>query len=561
MIFDIILIVLLIGIWLSIRELPIILSSSVSSGVIRPRYIPVIIIIAFLPAFLFSTDIVGNFSQAADLGNPLTILLISLAASSAVWIFSFFTGWTSIVYSLFGALAALRFYTGDTGSYTYFWQSAVVWIVSPLISFSVTILLFHAIKYAFDKAGFHLILLNRILRIMLVASLVLTLFSFSLNNGSMILAMTRSINILLKINLGGITLYGEFLAWVAFMILVVVLYFRPVKNMATKLSVKLFDINTETSVVIMVSMSLVMLLFSSNTICSAVGLAATPISPIHIALGAIIGIGWMHKNINVDKRELLKSGISVIALPALSFLITYILLRIINVQGNLGNFDAGFSKEQKSLDITTFAIASVLFLLAAIIIYFYISRTRESERARLKTAEDRSQLNEMQKALVDLEIKVIQSENGNLHKRLEIKRKDLINNALWIGQQRDFLDELYNNIHELKKIEGIEEIKNQIMAIEGKIMDKRAFSHEMNELYSQVEVLHKDYSVILHERFPDLTEQERRLATLLRLGFSTKELASIMSITPKSVEVCRYRLRKRLNLKRDENLIQFIKSL
>jgi len=104
-------------------------------------------------------------------------------------------------------------------------------------------------------------------------------------------------------------------------------------------------------------------------------------------------------------------------------------------------------------------------------------------------------------------------------------------------------------------------MKSRILSIESKIMDKKAFSHEMNELYSQVEILHKDYSVILQEKFPDLTEQERRLATLLRLGFSTKELASIMSITPKSVEVCRYRLRKRLNLKRDDNLIQFIKSL
>ena len=83
----------------------------------------------------------------------------------------------------------------------------------------------------------------------------------------------------------------------------------------------------------------------------------------------------------------------------------------------------------------------------------------------------------------------------------------------------------------------------------------------LNTLSDLKPILHKDYSVILHERFPGLTEQERRLATLLRLGFSTKELSSIMSITPKSVEVCRYRLRKRLNLKREENLIEFIKSL
>ena len=366
----------------------------------------------------------------------------------------------------------------------------------------------------------------------------------------MIVAFTGPVSNLIRINVSGFVLGGEVLVWILFVILCLALYFKPVKERAASLSMKLFDINTETSVVIMFAVSFVLLLFSSDTLCSFIGLAATPVSPVHLSLSAIIGIGWIHKNVGMDKMEVTKSSISIIALPAFSFLITNMMLRIITINDSA-----------RSFDVTTFAIASVLFLLLAVIIYFYISRNRSSEKEKLKRAEDRNQFNEMQKAIVDMEIKVIQNENANLHKRLEIKRKDLINNALWIGQQRDFLEDLYSDIHELRALDDITNIKEGIFSIEKKIMDKKAFSHEMNELYSQVEVLHKDYSVILHERFPDLTEQEKRLATLLRLGFSTKELASIMSITPKSVEVCRYRLRKKLNLKRDENPIQFIKSL
>ena len=59
------------------------------------------------------------------------------------------------------------------------------------------------------------------------------------------------------------------------------------------------------------------------------------------------------------------------------------------------------------------------------------------------------------------------------------------------------------------------------------------------------------------ERLP----KGRKLANLLRQGFSSKYIASLMNITPKSVEINRYRLRSKLGLSRSDNLIKFIKSI
>lgn len=551
MILEIIFIVLLIGVWLSVREMPVILGPAVSSGVIRSVFIPVVLLLSILPALFLTDGIVLNIRTSFPIQDPFTILIITLSASVAMWAFSLFTKWSSFLYALAGSVLAYSVHSDSVDiASTYMLQSIISWLAAPILCGTFTVALFYGVKFLTDNSGVHLITRNRILRVLYVLSLALVIFSFSINNGSMIVAFTGPVSNLIRINVSGFVLGGEVLVWILFVILCLALYFKPVKERAASLSMKLFDINTETSVVIMFAVSFVLLIFSSDTLCSFIGLAATPVSPVHLSLAAIIGIGWIHKNVGMDKMEVTKSSISIIALPAFSFLITNMMLRIITINDSA-----------RSFDVTTFAIASVLFLLLAVIIYFYISRNRSSEKEKLKRAEDRNQFNEMQKAIVDMEIKVIQNENANLHKRLEIKRKDLINNALWIGQQRDFLEDLYSDIHELRALDDITNIKEGIFSIEKKIMDKKAFSHEMNELYSQVEVLHKDYSVILHERFPDLTEQEKRLATLLRLGFSTKELASIMSITPKSVEVCRYRLRKKLNLKRDENLIQFIKSL
>ena len=83
----------------------------------------------------------------------------------------------------------------------------------------------------------------------------------------------------------------------------------------------------------------------------------------------------------------------------------------------------------------------------------------------------------------------------------------------------------------------------------------------MNDFYAQSEILHKDFNMRLGEAFPNLTESERKLANLLRQGLSSKYIASLMNITPKSVEISRYRLRAKLGLRRSDNLIQFIKTI
>jgi len=87
------------------------------------------------------------------------------------------------------------------------------------------------------------------------------------------------------------------------------------------------------------------------------------------------------------------------------------------------------------------------------------------------------------------------------------------------------------------------------------------FTSEINDFYARSEILHRDFNRRLGEAFPNLTENERKLANLLRQGFSSKYIASLMNITPKSVEINRYRLRAKLGLNRGDNLIKFIKSI
>ena len=62
----------------------------------------------------------------------------------------------------------------------------------------------------------------------------------------------------------------------------------------------------------------------------------------------------------------------------------------------------------------------------------------------------------------------------------------------------------------------------------------------------------------LKQDFPKLTTTDLRLCALLKMNLSSKEIANYLNIAHRSVEVSRYRLRKKLNLDPDTSLLHFL---
>ena len=65
----------------------------------------------------------------------------------------------------------------------------------------------------------------------------------------------------------------------------------------------------------------------------------------------------------------------------------------------------------------------------------------------------------------------------------------------------------------------------------------------------------------LSATYPLLTPAERRLCAFIKMNISTKEIAPLMNISARGVEIARYRIRKKLSLARDTNLMRFLLDL
>jgi DNA-binding CsgD family transcriptional regulator len=79
---------------------------------------------------------------------------------------------------------------------------------------------------------------------------------------------------------------------------------------------------------------------------------------------------------------------------------------------------------------------------------------------------------------------------------------------------------------------------------------------EQFEIY--FDQVHENFFKRLRQKYPDLTPKDQKLCAYLRMNLSTKEIAPLLNISVRGVEISRYRVRKKLGIDSDTNLVAFI---
>lgn len=185
-------------------------------------------------------------------------------------------------------------------------------------------------------------------------------------------------------------------------------------------------------------------------------------------------------------------------------------------------------KDQRIKKIQT-AILSIGGILIIIITLLFISQLRQ--RARLK------------------ELK--------LSNELNLKNKEISSYTLNFIQKNTLLEELKEHINEMKKKSDPQTFK-ELNKLNRIVTSSFKSDEEWENFRITFEQMHDTFFNALSESYGNLTSAEMKLCALLRLNMSLKEAASILGISPDSVKTARYRLRKKLGLKTEENLVEFL---
>jgi DNA-binding CsgD family transcriptional regulator len=176
---------------------------------------------------------------------------------------------------------------------------------------------------------------------------------------------------------------------------------------------------------------------------------------------------------------------------------------------------------------------------------------------RYKNIQSRKTLLEYQLEMSEKTRQLQELEQNKLQQQVETQKEDLRNMAVDITHKNDFLTELEQKIKALSMVpEGnLQELET--------LVRQNTLNNQQNlvEFKWQVEALNSIFYKKLHLQAPDLSANELEICGLIRLNLSSKEIASIRNIEPKSVDMSRYRLRQKLGLKQGEDLTTVLKSI
>src|SRR3989339_903372 len=216
-------------------------------------------------------------------------------------------------------------------------------------------------------------------------------------------------------------------------------------------------------------------------------------------------------------------------------------------------------------------IISILILLLAIVTYNrYLHKKKtgkilEEKNSLLKQANDEIERTykekiQLQHETHEKESQIMNLKNELLEKELEQKQKELATLAINLVDKNEYLVKLKEQaelIGQAKPDEVYPFVRSIIRSINLNV--KSEGSWEIFE--TQFKAIHRGFMEFIASKYFDLTVMEMKVCALLKINLSSKEIASLLNLSIRTVEVHRLNIRKKLGLDKDVNLNQFIATL
>ena len=153
--------------------------------------------------------------------------------------------------------------------------------------------------------------------------------------------------------------------------------------------------------------------------------------------------------------------------------------------------------------------------------------------------------------------------------RLEVELKhrssELADSTMNLVRKNDMLQQLDSQMEQLTTIVWQDESKRtvakRIADIRRDIQNNIREDENWEKFEESFNLVYDNFMIKLSAQFPDLKANDKKLCAYLRMGLSSKEMASLLNTSVRSIETARYRLRKKLRLDQGDNLTDFIQNL
>lgn len=273
-----------------------------------------------------TSDTLGKLGAVNAIGGSFTV---ALAAAITVYSMTKSSLPVSTTQAIVGAIIGWNIYTGKETDAATLTQIVTTWISGPILGGTFAVLLYILLKWYKRRAGIHMIRFESYIRNGLILAGAFAAFSLGSNNIANVMGVFVPAIDLPGINLGFITVgSGQqlfFLGGIAIAMGIITYSKRVMETVGSGI----FELSSEAALVVVLSQSLVLFLFSSvalSNLLNGIGLPSLPLVPVsssQVVIGSILGIGLYKGARNMNYRMLGGIALGWVATPVIAGLVSF----------------------------------------------------------------------------------------------------------------------------------------------------------------------------------------------------------------------------------------------
>ena len=194
---------------------------------------------------------------------------------------------------------------------------------------------------------------------------------------------------------------------------------------------------------------------------------------------------------------------------------------------------------------------------------------KHSQKSALRVKEQKEQeMREQEMRFLEEKKKqqqeIINLKNQKLQYELRHKSRDLANSTMNVIRKNEILLDINDNLvrmaDAIRAEKHPDEVLKHIEQVQEDIKKNIERDDNWKKFETNFDIVYENYLKRLGTEYPALTVNDKKLCAYLKMGLSSKDIAPLLNMSFRSVEMSRYRLRKKLNLSRDVNLTEFLQN-
>ena len=226
----------------------------------------------------------------------------------------------------------------------------------------------------------------------------------------------------------------------------------------------------------------------------------------------------------------------------------------VKARTNLGNESefVSYSFEIKPAWYETYWAYAIYVLLAFGIVY---GITKIQQKKHLKAEIHLKYVHQLE--LEHSENEIVALKNEKLEAEVEFKNKELATTTMHLVQRGKLMAKIKEGLMLLKDADNADK-QSELLKVLRLINEAEKSDDDWDHFAIHFDQVHSNFLTKLKNKFPDLSQNDLKICAYLKMNLSSKEIAQLLSVTIRAVEVSRYRLRKKLNLPSNTNLFDYI---